>query len=223
MTLQTSGEKWICLCLLHELFAVSYRSHSLEATSFICYNLRIDHCSTFHPLGWTWSPKKKKRKNAARTRVVFDIIKRRKTSIYRLNKLKSSTRVLQLLLFSPFQTEYEWSVSRRGVSFSLCSPYFFFFFLRFEKRGRKALWNLSKRCGLGWACMGASVPKNGNNRPLSLPLEKLFPQVSFLRCKGSQLLVSWIMSSAGCYRSKVRGRNKKKGGGMHEAGVRCEQ
>lgn len=99
----------------------------------------------------------------------------------------------------------------KGCFFLSLLPILLFFFLRFEKRGRKALWNLSKRCGLGWACMGASVPKNGNNRPLSLPLEKLFPQVSFLRCKGSQLLVSWIMSSAGCYRSKVRGRNKKKG------------
>lgn len=78
--------------------------------------------------------------------------------------------------------------------------------LRFEKGGRKAQWNLSKRCGLGWACMGASVPKNGNNRPLSLSLslllENFFPScVSFLHC--AVLLVSWIMSSAGCYRVKV--------------------
>lgn len=53
------------------------------------------------------------------------------------------------------------------------------------------MWNLSG-CGLGWACMGASVPKNGNNRPLSLPVGKLSPP-SF--CAALRLLVSWIMSS----------------------------
>lgn len=74
--------------------------------------------------------------------------------------------------------------------------------LCFEKGGRKTLWNLSKRCGLGWACMGASVPKNGNKRPLSLLLENFSPTF-FLALRSSRLLVSWIMSSAGCYRSKA--------------------
>lgn len=50
-----------------------------------------------------------------------------------------------------------------------------------KKRGGKSLWNLREECGLGWACTGASVPKNGNNRPLSLQLEKLFPP-KFLFC-----------------------------------------
>lgn len=66
---------------------------------------------------------------------------------------------------------------REGVFLSLCSPYFSSALKNGEE---KALWNLSKRCGLGWACMGASVPKNGNNRPLSLPLENFFPK--FLSC-----------------------------------------
>lgn len=68
-----------------------------------------------------------------------------------------------------FRTDYDWFVSASHI---LC--------LALKNREEKALWNLSKSCGLGWACMGASVPKNGKNRPLSLPLEKVPPQVQFL-------------------------------------------
>lgn len=43
------------------------------------------------------------------------------------------------------------------------------------------------------------VPKNGNNRPLSLLLENFSPSVS-LTPRGFGLLASWIMSWRGCYR-----------------------
>lgn len=33
-------------------------------------------------------------------------------------------------------------------------------------------------CGLGWACQGASLPKNGNNRPRTRLLEN-FPAFLF--------------------------------------------
>lgn len=112
-----------------------------------------------------------------------------------INQPRSPPRASQLLLLS--SSQYEWSVSRRGDPFRfffLSFSVFFFslllpiLFLGFEKGGRKLLWNLSKRCGLGWACMGASVPKNGNNRPLSRCCWKTFPQVSFLLCAASSFL-----------------------------------
>lgn len=82
--------------------------------------------------------------------------------------------------------EYEWPVFREGVLTSP-PPLPVLVPSAFENGEEKALWNLSKRCGLGWACMGASVPKNGNNRPLSLPLENFFPPkfLSFSLCRRS--------------------------------------
>lgn len=75
---------------------------------------------------------------------------------------------------------------------------------------------------MGWACMGASVPKNGNNRPLSLLLENFSPSF-FLALRSSRLLVSWIMSSAGCYRSRAdKGEVKERYAGLM-SGVKSRQ
>lgn len=44
--------------------------------------------------------------------------------------------------------------------------------------GRKKKTSAGIRCGLGWACQGASLPKNGNNRPRTRLLEN-FPAFLF--------------------------------------------
>lgn len=43
-------------------------------------------------------------------------------------------------------------------------------------------------CGLGWACQGASLPKNGNNRPRTLLLENFPPFPFFPSAKACRLL-----------------------------------
>lgn len=66
------------------------------------------------------------------------------------------------------------------------------------------------------------MPKNGNNRPLSLLLENFSPSF-FLALRSSGLLVSWIMSSAGCYRSRAdKGEVKERYAGLM-SGVNSRQ
>ncbi len=105
----------------------------------------------------------------------------------------------------------------KGCYFSSLLP---ILFLLFEKRGRKALWNLSKRCGLGWACMGASVPKNGNNRPLSLPLENFFPKLLSCTAKlSASSFLDYVIGRLLPVESELEGIKEK----VCRADVRCEQ
>lgn len=72
-----------------------------------------------------------------------------------------------------------------------------------------SLWASSSQPQL-WAGLARCLPKNGNNRPLSLMLENFFPTFLFcaLKAPGSGFL-HYVISSPDCYRWRQERRKKK--------------